>query len=277
MCEWVPGSLTGRERCDHIFHAIRLINNKTDGWHDDLLPGAVIEAHEVRVGCSAGRAVHALQALRNVSTVPLDAIIGPGCLDDVRDITSIESRSSSGYDGLVISDASAAPSLANESAFSNLARTATSDAHTGVALARVVEYYRWSRIVVLHDGTVWGSGSATSFIRAFLQIMSGGEVLNANTTEFSIAAFDAGNLKTSDILNEIARVRGRIVFAAINSRMLRAIFAAYDELVQAGSHPWFRRRDDFAWLLGFPSTSMLYNTVRLPRSKSDARENELHT
>jgi hypothetical protein len=257
--------------CDHIFHAIGLINNKTDGWHDNLLPGAVIEAHEVRVGCSEGRAVNALQALRNASTVPLNAIIGPGCDGDVNDITSVESRASSGYDGLVISEASTATLLANESAFPNLARTATSDAQVGAALARMVAHHGWSRVVVLHDGTVWGSGSAASFESAFLEMVSGGEVLNALNESFSITAFDTGDLSTTTILDEIARVGGRIVFAAINNRMMRAIFAAYDERVQACSDPWFQRREDFAWLLGDSTTSVFYNTVRLPRSKSDER------
>ena len=130
------------------------------------------------------------------------------------------------------------------------------------------EHYRWSRVVVLHDGTVWGSGSAASFTRSFLQTVSGGEVLNADTTEFSIAAFDAGDLSITTILHEIARVEGRIVFAAINPRMLRAIFAAYDELVQSGSHPWFQRREAFAWVLGEPSTSIFYNTVCLLPTRS---------
>jgi hypothetical protein len=271
MCEWSPGKRLVREGCDHIFHAIQRINNKTDGWYDHLLPGAVIEAQEVRVGCAEGRAVNALQVLRNASPVPLNAIIGPGCSDDVSDIASAESRAASGYDGLVISAYSTAPALANESAFPNLARTATSDAQVGVALARVVEQYSWSRVVVLHDGTVWGSGSAASFTRSFLRIVSGGEVINANTTAFSIAAFDAGELSIATILHEIARVQGSIIFAAFYPRMMRAIFAAYDELVEAGSDPWFQHREDFVWLLGEQPTEAFYNTVRRTRSMTDVR------
>jgi hypothetical protein len=39
-CGWSPGQRTRREQCDHVFHTIERLNDKTDGFYDDLLPGA---------------------------------------------------------------------------------------------------------------------------------------------------------------------------------------------------------------------------------------------
>jgi hypothetical protein len=267
MCAWRPGpgQRYGREVCDHAFHTIDRINNKTDGFYDSLLPGAIIEAREVRVGCSEGRAINGLEALRadNVedSSGNLTAVIGPGCSNDVAAVTSVAARAAGGYDTLIISGMSTAPSLANESAFPNLARMSTSEVLIGVAMARLVAHFEWRRVVVVHDGTVWGRESAAAFCSSFASEVPGGIVLNPHTMEVSVRAFDAGELNITDVLDEIARVRGRIVYAAVNPRLMGCIFSAFDSRVRDAAHPWFHSRDAFAWLLSWASQQMFYNSV----------------
>jgi hypothetical protein len=226
------------------------------------LAGAVIEAREVRIGCAEGRAVNGLAALRMSSNVSVDAVIGPGCSNDVGAVTSVAARAAGGYDTLVISGSSTAPSLANESGYPNLARMSTSEVLIGVAMARLMAHFAWRRVVVLHDGSVWGRESAASFVASFAHLVPDGRVLNPDTTEFSISAFDAGQLTITDVLDEIARVSGRIVYAAVNPRLMRSIFSAFDARVRAATHTWFQTRDDFAWLLGWASQQMFYNPVR---------------
>ena len=41
-----------REECDHFWHAAALINDKTDGFYDALLPTAQLRIVEAYVGCA---------------------------------------------------------------------------------------------------------------------------------------------------------------------------------------------------------------------------------
>jgi hypothetical protein len=85
-----------REECDHVLHTISLINDHTDGFHDELLTNAVIKVHEADSGCIDGRALQALRAIQ--ASVPaadqkqLVATIGPGCSDDVEMVANRMSR-----------------------------------------------------------------------------------------------------------------------------------------------------------------------------------------
>ena len=56
------GTATGahradREACDHAHHAVALLNDKTDGLYDELLPNAVIILEERHVGRAAAARV----------------------------------------------------------------------------------------------------------------------------------------------------------------------------------------------------------------------------
>ena len=66
------------------------------------------------------------------------------------------------------------------------------------------------------------------------------------------------------LLDEIVRVRGRIVYAVLSPRVMGAVLAAFDSRVQrAQEHPWFQRRGDFAWVIGAISQQIFFNAVRL--------------
>jgi hypothetical protein len=119
-------------------------------------------------------------------------------------------------------------------------------------------------VVVVHDDSVWGGEGAAAFIKSLRERVQDSVVLNANpdTTAFPLAEFDAGQLNATNVLDEIARVRGRIVYAAVNSRMMRAIFAAFHARVVAGTDTWFQRHADFVWLLGFADEQIFRDSVR---------------
>ena len=89
-------------------------------------------------------------------------------------------------------------------------------------------------------------------------------MLNPETAVFSVSAFDAGALDVNSVLNEISRVRGRIVYPAVNPRMMGAILAAFDLRLRGGTDAWFSRAADFQWLLSWASSSIFYNAVRCP-------------
>jgi hypothetical protein len=138
-------------------------------------------------------------------------------------------------------------------------------------MADLVTRFGWLNVVVIHDGSTWGVESAAAFSASFRQAVSGGTVLNADATAFSLAAWSNGTLNVTSVLDEIARACGRIVYAALHPRMMGAVFAAFDALVRQRSHPWYTDRGDFAWLLGWVSNDIFSNAVsEPPRRTHDA-------
>jgi hypothetical protein len=108
----------------------------------------------------------------------------------------------------------------------------------------------------------WGSERAAAFISSFEQRVTDGIVLNRDTAAFSITAFDAGELNVNSVLDAIASVRGRIMYAAITPRMMRAIFAEFDTRVRSSTDTWFQSFGDFAWMIGWVSEQIIRNEVR---------------
>ncbi len=87
---------SGREECDHVKLLAELINDKSDGFLDDLLPYAVIQIAEANGGCVQGMMPAALSELK-AALPEMVAAVGPGCSSDVIAITSRSKRSELGF------------------------------------------------------------------------------------------------------------------------------------------------------------------------------------
>ena len=124
-----------REECDHFHHTLDLINDKTDGFLDDLLPNTVLRAEEARIGCVDSLGPSAVAQLQ--AALPnMIGVIGHICSNDVADIANAAFRDGTGagghdhrshdhgtashgtaFHGIVISSSSTAPSLADRAAY----------------------------------------------------------------------------------------------------------------------------------------------------------------
>ena len=166
LCIHSTSAGADREECDHMLHTVDLINDKTDGFYDDVLEYAHIDVVEVECGCSENTCVDALKELQ-VQMPMLTAAIGPSCSSDVAAVGSVASRSETGFDGVFISASSTAPSLANTANYPSVARVVASEVHNAAALAAVIQNQSWQNIAIVHDDSVWGSESATAFISSF--------------------------------------------------------------------------------------------------------------
>ena len=91
LCSASTSVLSRRERCDHIWHAIARLNDKTDGWFDTLLPTTTVYAREVLVGCSSGHAPAGLALLRSSTDRSFTAVFS-GCSGDVGAISAASAR-----------------------------------------------------------------------------------------------------------------------------------------------------------------------------------------
>ncbi|EOD15625.1 hypothetical protein EMIHUDRAFT_451652 [Emiliania huxleyi CCMP1516] len=241
----------GESECQHVMHIIDRINDKKDGFLDDLLPDHTLFYSMVQTGttgCAESEAIRSQfdQLYSDLNGVV--ATIGPFCSDDVAAVTAAEWRAGADVSTVVLSPSSTAPILANVGAYPNLLRLSSNDKHIQSAVAALAERLGWQAICVLHDDGLWGRGVMQSFTSIFES--SGGKIVNNGTAEFSKAAFDGGNLTGSDLLDQLEDCQ--IILLAAYPDAQRAVFAAsYDE-----GRLW---GPGYAWLNVLPAEEALYN------------------
>ena len=160
------GSSTRREECDHALHTVDRLNDKSDGWFDELLPGYTIVTAMSSVGCVEGRAQAGWRRLQE-SLPGFTAVIGPSCSNDVAAVAGAEWRASNGSRAVVISPVSTAHVLGDEAAYPNVARSLPNDEHMSHAIVEVFASLGWDRVAIVHDDSVWGTGAAASFQTKF--------------------------------------------------------------------------------------------------------------
>ena len=162
------------------------INNKHDGFLDDLLPGAkiVVNRKHAEYKCGGHQSEvprenikDASAAVRNMTSggmwgdfegtplAPPVAYIGPGCSGDVEALTNKERRAQEGDNAVVISGSSTAPSLRDDEKYPSLVRFSTPESKAGAGFAKICELYNWKRVGIIHDDTLWAS--AAEFWRDF--------------------------------------------------------------------------------------------------------------
>ena len=189
MCENVTAGKSLREECDHVLHTVDRLNDKTDGWFDELLPDHTIITATRSVGCVEEKARSGWLALEE-SLPGFTAVIGPACSDDVADVAEAEWRTLTGSRAVVISPMSTAPKLGNETAYPNLARTVGTDEHRARAFVELCVTYGWDRVALLHDDSIWGSGGAAAFKTSFEAV--DGDIMVK--VDFSLSDFDDGTV-----------------------------------------------------------------------------------
>ena len=188
-------ALTKRQECDHAHHMADLINDKTDGFLDDLLPHALIMVNESHQGCVQGLVQPALTQLS--SSLPnMIATIGPSCSNDVAEIAHSDYRSNASANPsvthpryVILSPSSTAPSLANETHYPNVVRLSTNELQIGRGNTAVSQLYSWRKVAILHDSSLWARETALSFANSFTSSTAGqppGEVLNLDDMEFDL-------------------------------------------------------------------------------------------
>ena len=157
-------SATGRELCDQYAFITELINNKSDGFLDDLMPTIELTTEEF-AGCDDGSgAITASDALRTTHGQNLTAVLG-SCSNEVVAVGDRARRETTGDRSVVISPYSNAASAANETEYVNVARLLATTDHTAEAAAAVCAHYGWSRIAILNDESSWAADSMRHFER----------------------------------------------------------------------------------------------------------------
>ena len=236
-----------REEYDHAVHTVDLINDKNDGFFDDLLENVYIDVEESIVGCAEHKTQESLESLRVPDKFPnLTAIIGPTCSTDLELIARRDSRAAEGgFQGVIISHASTAPALGDELEYPKVARTTPSEVTIARAMVQTIRRHNWTSITVLNDDTVWGNASRDELIKEFKEKVPNAVVINEADTTFSLDAFDDGNLTGGDLVLRLAapqpdKPAAKIIFLAVSPRVQDAIFAysRKSDLLHGKGYAW---------------------------------------
>lgn len=233
LCEGANSSMrTVRETCDHVHHTVDRLNDKTDGWYDELLPNHTIVTATRSVGCVEGRAQRGWLELQD-SLPGFTAVIGPDCSNDVAELAGLAWRNSTGNRAVLISPQSTAPDLGDEVLYPNLARAISTDGHVALALVKLCDTLGWDRVALLHDDTVWGSGGAAAFQESWFA--AHGEELRGGVVSFKLAAFYDGSVHARDLLSRLDAASARVIVVVTQPDVQRAIYAyAYDHKILYG-------------------------------------------
>ena len=81
---------TPREACDHIKHAVEALNDKNDGWYDELLPNHTIVTAVRSTGSSVEGLTRSAWLELQASLPGFTAVIGPDSSGDVEAVAGRE-------------------------------------------------------------------------------------------------------------------------------------------------------------------------------------------
>ena len=243
-----------REECDHMHHFASVLNDKTDGLFDDLLPSARVELVEGNIGCVEQLGPTLMPELMAQQPRML-AAVGVGCSNDVADISSAAYRASTGFRAVVVSGASTSTVLTDDVAYPNVVRLITGEGvGGGPGNAALAASFGWKRIAVVHDDSTWAVSAAAAFAAPL--VADGGLVLNDGdevTQGISVSEWDASpddDAMPEAVLRQLEALNVRIVYLCVQPRMQERIFAvSYRQQRMHGL--------GYGWLLGWVSDNAL--------------------
>ena len=212
-----------------MHHVAMMINDKHDGFYDDILPSVRLDLAEANVGCVNQRGAAAVAQLQ-AALPQMVAAIGVGCSSDVMDISNVDFRAQASFDAVVVSGSSTAPAIADETSYPNVARMATGEGPGGgPGHAALAAHYAWTKVAVLSTDSGWAIGASAAFTEAFTAT-PGNVVLNEGdslTQAFSIDALDNNPDSNGPIvamLERLISLNTRIVYLCAEPRIQERIF-----------------------------------------------------
>jgi len=207
---------------------VQAINDKQDGFLDELLPGVKIRVATQLSGCVEGLAKPAVAQL--FKQLPnMSAVIGPPCSNDVGDVSAWMQANNKA--AAVISPESSAPQLDDEAKFPNVARYVTNGHVFQTGMVELMMHYGWKRIGVLNDESVWSQGVKDSFVSQLMGRCPTCSITNEGNTTLQTVAFRDGNRTVRDSLAEdllrlLDTAGTRIAYVITQSDIQRDLYAA---------------------------------------------------
>lgn len=237
--DMTTGSAFDREVCDYTHAAVAAINDKNDGFFDDLLPDTHIEVQAARCGCSESPSLvpAAMQELEAVLP-DINTVVGLECSNDIEALYRHYNGTSP---SAMMSADSRAPQLANDLLYPNLARFMPND---NVHMQGVIELfmsYSWKRIAILADDSTWGQGTMLSFRKQLNQRCHDCIIPNEGHTSFSLEAFRKGSLTVASLVKHLHKTDSRIIILITQLDVQRDIYVEVfrSKLLYGKGYAWY--------------------------------------
>lgn len=219
---------------------VSLLNDKTDGWHDDVLLDTEIRYSIGDAACDADKAVAAYWNLR-----PMHAVVGCRCSGASAAVARI-----AGLEGVPqISPVSTSSKLDNYPLFS---RTVAPDDERGEvgAVRSMLQAFGWNRVHILSTDTPFAKDIATDFRKLWQ-----GEIASSATFTFT-ANGDIDPVSVAAVLSSIPVNDSRIILLAAHDQHSYPIIR---QALEMGFQP------DTVWVgMSWPGARMPSDTSWIP-------------
>eukprot|EP01135_Chromosphaera_perkinsii_P002126 Nk52_evm60s217 gene=Nk52_evmTU60s217 len=147
----------GQERRDAFLFAIKLLNDKSDGWWDDIAPDIEFVPVVGASGCSTSIASKAAYTLSLHKPV---AVVGAACSGASIGATLLLSP----FKINLLSYSSTSPTLSSESTYPFFSRVVVSDVVQGKVLAKMFNSMGVKRVAVINEDRNYGNNIANVFM-----------------------------------------------------------------------------------------------------------------
>ena len=233
------------------FHALREVNNKSDGIVDHLLPNTQLQIAYRDSKCDSGRALTAaLDLTRDTfSGAGVSAIVGAGCSGASKTAATVAAAS---YVP-IISPSSRSEVLSDGLEYPYFLRTCPAHALSSVAMVDVLRHlFSYSRVALVTSGDAYGTAAARAF---------GDAAFSANLVISASVNFLKDEISLETQYHQLLRSKARvIVLLAETSEVLLSPFICHNVCAWPHMHAypcphthahihvhirWFRVQGDF--------------------------------
>ncbi len=268
---------------------IELINNKYDGWYDDILPNGMKVISTIRNSkCDATNALSSYWDLERHWGKPLHGVIGCSCSGASKAVARIAGLQSIP----MVSPSSTSAELSDTKAFSTFSRMVAADNRDGQvgALVSLIETFGWSRVGILTTDTAYASDMATEFANLWKEKSK--EIAYESTIDMSATGgIDRESLKQTldTIPTDEPRINSRVILLFAHNQDAQDILRFSKEegfqpdTIWIGTDSWTGRSFDTSWLPEIPGyiglvpyRSPRFNTQFLKDLNAYQRRNYRH-
>lgn len=180
ICAMCAGdSADDAETCAHVRFAVDLINDKQNGWFDGTLEFARLQLSVNKTDCDADVNDTVRLARSLVEDDKCAAIVGPACPHDAVAVASA---------GLAVPMVSFSPNRRELAQSPNLLKVLPPDEQRIGAIVKILVYYGWLRVAVVHSNSTYFTGLADTFAESFERTFSSN--LRSHMERFSFPESD---------------------------------------------------------------------------------------
>ncbi|CAB9505298.1 Glutamate receptor, metabotropic 8 [Seminavis robusta] len=243
---------------------MELINNKTDGWHDDVLPDTVLQGSMHDSACDADIAVGAYLNVSKTVDDPF-AIVGCRCSGATMAVARL-----SGIENIpILSPSASSAKLSSTIGYPTFSRMMAADNEAGLVGATVslIRAFGWNRISIINTDTQYASDHSIQLSNAWRGEHGGddpfvGEIAFTDTIELNSSSGQVDQSSVRRVLSFVptdkSKVNSRVIVLIAHHDHAFAILKTATEMkfqpdtIWIGASAWIEGKSDTSWMPEVP-------------------------